>query len=395
MTQTSLPCYIKIDETIIIMYFSAAKYRSSGQSSKDNQDCKASSEPDKEDNSVENQSEPCSDKVLFNWEDNEFNQTFEKVLCSSLVKIRDDPFRQMSISVSGKGIIEIANSLIGSEKKKEELKGLLQDKFYAVITNKTDTDSNTKEAIFSKFHKLTGNQEVSEKLQDIISVDMGQHLPFRQFVGILLHKILGETVLERSKMLEKTAEKRSSELSDNDQSILFYISGYVISALHKQASKKKVQNKKLQALQEAMQVSLKRESDSEKTFIAKYSSWTEKINRGGLKIPSDIFYLFIRECEMCCREMIDEKNLHKDIFNIELLKEKIMDKFMIKYYTEKFTTGEFSTYIKERCITLFLTVRGHASARKRKCEQADEEPKKSLRKVLKDCTNNKKVKQSC
>ena len=41
-----------------------------------------------------------------------------------------------------------------------------------------------------------------------------------------------------------------------------------------------------------------------------------------------------------------------------------MDIFMIKYYAENFTTGDFSTYIKERRITLFLTVRGHASAKK-------------------------------
>ena len=234
-----------------------------------------------------------------------------------------------------------------------------------------------------------GNQEVCEKLIEIIKVDTDQNLPFRQFVGILFHKILGETVLERSQMLEKTAEKRSSELSDSDQSVIYYISGYIITALHKQASKKKVQNVKLKALQEAMQVSLKHESDSEKTFVTKYSSWTEKINRGGLKIPSDNFYLFIRECEMCCRQEIDETNLHKDTFNIGILKEKIMDKYMIKYYAEKFTTEEFSSYIIERCVTLFLTIRGHASARKRKSEQAAEEPKKSLRKVLKDRTNKK------
>ena len=45
------------------------------------------------------------------------------------------------------------------------------------------------------------------------------------------------------------------------------------------------------ALKEAMQVCLKRESDSEKTFVSNFATWTEKINRGGLKIPSGILFI--------------------------------------------------------------------------------------------------------
>lgn len=36
-------------------------------------------------------------------------------------------------------------------------------------------------------------------------------------------------------------------------------------------------------------------NDSEKTCISEYAGWTTSINRGGLKIPSDNFYLFVRE----------------------------------------------------------------------------------------------------
>ena len=332
-----------------------------------------------------------NDKALFCWEIHEFDDIFKKVLIDSLRKVADDPFRRMSISVSGKGVLVIANALLDCNQKQEQIQSFIKDKFYSVLTVTTEADSNTKEAMYSEWYKLTSNQTISERLQGIISDGMDSKLPFQQFVGILMFKILEQIINERSNMFEKSAEKRSSQISESDQGVLFYISGFIISSLQKEASKK-IHNKKLMALKEAMQVCLKRESDSEKTFVSNYATWTEKINRGGLKIPSDNFFLFIRECELYCRQEIDENNLNKNTFNIGILKEKIMDRYMIKYYTEKFTTGEFSMYIIERCITIFLTIRGHSSARKRKNELlTDQQSKKSLRKVLKEKSLNTNV----
>ena len=120
-------------------------------------------------------------------------------------------------------------------------------------------------------------------------------------------------------MFETAAAITQSPVSKNDQSVLFYISGYIIYSMTKQLKTKCITHKE-ENVMTALEAMLQNESGSEKTFITKYFKWTEKVNRGGPKVPSDNFFLFIRECENCIRINIDEQKNTSTTYNIVNLK---------------------------------------------------------------------------
>ena len=262
--------------------------------------------------------------------------------------------------------------------------------FHSVFSTSINNGHNINEALFAKFYEVTSDKSLKTKLTNIIDPngEISKLLPVRPFIGVFLQQLMADLIERRSSLFFKEVEKTNNALSDSDQSVLFYISGYIISKMSKNRTKVKLTHKQ-ELVKETVEHFLKNEKDSEKTFITKFSIWTDKMNRGGLKIPSDNFYLFIRECEMCCRESIDEKNLHTNTYCIVNLREKIMENQMVKYYIEKIAKGKLASHIIEKCISLFLTVRGNSCARKTKLQVLNCEEKKSIRAVLKEKSINK------
>lgn len=54
---------------------------------------------------------------------------------------------------------------------------------------------------------------------------------FRQFVGISLFQIKEDLVDNRASTYYKHNQECDKSISDNDQSVLFYISGYIVQAM--------------------------------------------------------------------------------------------------------------------------------------------------------------------
>ena len=278
--------------------------------------------------------------------------------------------------------------LKNDDEKQHQLNNLLQPMFLKVFQSGADAEATTKEAMFGSFYEVstTTAKQVRQLLEDSVTIG----LPVRQFVSVLLFQMLKDLIAECSKFFQKVSEKTASAISEEDQSILFYISGYIIKALQKYSAKANKSNKEF--LSSAIETMLKNESDSEKTFISKYAEWTEKLSRGGLRTASDNFFMLIRELEMVCRKNVNEKDLSVNTFNKVVLKEKMMEEFMVKYYSEKLYNGTHGEYVLEKVANLFLTIRGNACARKAKAAliQASDKNKgsgKSFRKTLKDISN--------
>ena len=95
---------------------------------------------------------------------------------------------------------------------------------------------------------------------------------------------------------------------------------------------------------------------------------------------------------MVCRKNVNEVDLSTNTFNKIVMKEKMMEAFMVKYYSEKLYDGAHGGYILEKVINLFLTIRGNACARlaKETLVPVSDKSKgsgKSFRKTLKDISN--------
>ena len=88
-------------------------------------------------------------------------------------------------------------------------------------------------------------------------------------------------------------------VSVNDQSILFYIAGFIIKALKKRYYV--VSSKNLTIIDKLVS-----HSDSS-SFVTSYSEWFNKQDRGGLQKPSDNFFLLVRELEYIVRKSLSDR----------------------------------------------------------------------------------------
>ena len=117
-------------------------------------------------------------------------------------------------------------------------------------------------------------------------------------------------------MFKRTVEKTETSLTEADQNVLYHVSGYIISAMYKRSRHiGKSNSQKQEVINETLQNFRNTETNSQKTFIQRFSKWCEKVDGGGLKTSSANFFLFIRECEMCCRDSADEVHLNNGTYN--------------------------------------------------------------------------------
>lgn len=312
-----------------------------------------------------------------------FNDVFTKTVPLALHNVAESQYRKLDVSIHGKGIIQVSKILSEDYAKVKKVTEFLSLPYYGVFNNSNRQDLNIKEAIFMSFHNMS--QEILPSLIDIVTENIEERLPFRQFCATFLHQILKDLIASRSELYKKEISK-SPELSEKEQQVLFYISGFLICALQKQLKRLKASEK--EALIVGLEHMQLNKSNTEKTMSQKFSNWTNKLDRGGLKIPSDDMFFLVREIENQYRQQVSENQLATETLNLEILKETIMDKFMVKYYTEKLVPGKFSSHILERILSIFMTIRGNAVARKKKQELCSTNEKKALRKVLKEKFSN-------
>ena len=163
---------------------------------------------------------------------------------------------------------------------------------------------------------------------------------------------------------EKKSDRKSESLSENDNTVLYYISGYIIRALEKKYNKIKNQVKRERKTEKVRSL---RSDQPTKSFTDKYTRLLEIKDRGGLRKPSDEFFFLIREFENVVRTNVNMDNLHAGMLKKDKLKEVILDAYMVKYYSNKLFSDEESVDEKEEyvedCINIFLTMRGYAIAK--------------------------------
>jgi hypothetical protein len=320
------------------------------------------------------------DTSPFSIEKSDFNNLFNRTIPLTLKHVTENQFRKLKFSVHGKGIIHIANMLSQDSGKEQKITSLLSESFFRIFNSSGRQDLNTKEEIFMLFHEMS--QDVLHPLLSIVSENVKEILPFQQFSAVFLHQLLEDLISSRSELYNKESSVSSTELSEQEQQVIFYISGFVICALQKRLKRLKSDEK--EALINGLKLMQLNKTNTESTVSAKFSVWTNKLDRGGLKIPSDDMFFLIREFENQFRKEVKETNLTQNALETTVLKETIMDKFMVKYYAERLVPGKFTISILERILSIFLTIRGNAIARKKKLELVKATEKKAMRKVLKE-----------
>ena len=310
-------------------------------------------------------------KNPFTAHESDFPQFFN-IAFKATLKSMSLTAKQREFSAKRKAIGELAEKVCSEKELFDKVVLQLRPHFCAAFQKAGDTTCNMTEALYVEFYKITVKKELDLELRNMTQGS-------RVFVGVLLHELVEHLIINLSSLFEHKHEAQNKEMTDTEQSVLYYISGYLLFAIKKKAERGSSFPRQ-KALLEAMKKSIAMDTcdHSRRNFVDKYSNWLQKVNRGGLTVPSDNFFLLIREMEMCVRQASAA-----DQYGIErlFLTESILDNFMVKYYSNKLFKGPFELYIVDAIANLFLNLRGHAWAQLLK-NGADMTDKKALRKSL-------------
>lgn len=234
--------------------------------------------------------------------------------------------------------------------------------------------SDDRENLFSKFHQLRLSSDVENMESKLLNSSCPCSDEISNFVQIFLMQLTNSLLQFLTKTMEHKGSQDCATLSDNEQKVLYYISGFVIYALKKRYNKinqEKVREKKL-SIMDSLTC-----KNSEESFVKKYSSLLDKKNRGGLMYPCENFFLLIRSIDAVARECTTDKLCQHSLYNCSV-KEKVMENFMVKHYTEKlFSFNSINTcteddmeeykplpsHFLEDIVSTFVTVHGFATAR--------------------------------
>lgn len=320
--------------------------------------------------------------------ESEFQQLIENVFNITLEEVINCPYRQSS--EQGKKIITLSNLVNNNNIVKTEMLSVMSSEFSTIVQSSesnVNIDMTANERIFHHFYQMTSDKSVQSRLKNSLANLPDVHLyPCKQFLAVFQHSMLQNFITERAKLYTKKASE-PTKMSDTDQSIIFYIAGFMISALKKKTIKGKSDKHRELLHQTESLVSCATSAKSE--FVVKFAEWTNKLNRGGLIIPSDNFFLLVRELENSYRKYVDLNNITCLTLDRTYIVVKLLDDFLVNYYWDKLCQpSETKDLLLENCIKLFLSVRGHSTARHIKLLITEKnESKKSLRQNLRDKSN--------
>ncbi|CAC5389785.1 unnamed protein product [Mytilus coruscus] len=304
-----------------------------------------------------------------------FAEIFPTALQSSLSNIANDPF---TINDS---ITDICKFVTNSALVQDILLKYFQHIF--VVPTSNISSSCDREQMFRRLHISRVNPELTKTFHS--------YCPSHSLnsINLFLQMVHEDIVGEIFKVQTMTAVQKSTtdqeKLTENDQSILYYIAGYTIRALQKRYTR--YSTKKLSVINKFT------DNSSCVNFVKRYDKWYKTQDRGGLQKPSDSLFLLIRELETVIRKTVQPSYSASSLL-IDPLKEAMMEAFMVKHYCDILIQGETAdivSAITEDIIHLFLTIRGFAVTRierNKLTKKEKSQPSSSLRQALKEKSLN-------
>ncbi|XP_046571626.1 uncharacterized protein LOC124279790 [Haliotis rubra] len=308
-----------------------------------------------------------------------------EVLPKSLSTIILDPMNDASCSLNGPHLVAVAKECSDRPTVHRNLVSVLNPEFHSVFDKfgKGCSLSSDREQLWMKFHQMRLNEGLQSDIHNIlVEVTSESHRIIHIFAQCLLDRILRNMLKHLSESIQKQSHQTASAISDNDQAVLYYISGYILHALLK---KRAIFGMDIE--QHLGELFLLSDATSKEEYIVRFSKWTEKMNRGGLKFPSDNFYLLIRSFEIEIRKHVQLSKLCASSLLCDKLKETVMSSYMVSYYWDKLLSCEDGLKLRvlEFIVDLFLRVRGGDVAKY---------SKRQLQKEMRGIKNRKGVKRS-
>ena len=289
----------------------------------------------------------------------ELKEELPCIVKASLEDIQKDAFNSMPESCSGGHIIQTATALITANLS--FVYALLLSHLIGHISSNISQKTVRQRAsgVFRWINKLRLNVTFLEQMKGALSDLLPANIPriyIKPFIQRFLTEFTTNYFKRQNQLLNMEATNAAESVTENDREVIHYICGYLIHSLRKRYYRvKSDKGKQMLSCLDALISS----NPSEKIP----SSWTDSMNRGGLKMPCLKFFTLIVQIERWVRDVVNVKRLHSD--SLVNLKSTLLDYNLLKVSWEKILASDVSVkwIVLEHVLSLFLKVRGFAVTR--------------------------------
>lgn len=316
---------------------------------------------------------------------------FAPIVQTALTEIKDDPIHNAPYSRSGKDFIQMASILLVTT---TALSHVMADHFGDLLSAAKITNQSGREDLMRSFAGIMTQGILQAEFAATVASVLPDpfHAALFRFCNELCLKMFRILLEKYRELVVVTGEETTdSTLSDNDNSVIMYITGAMMRSLASRC-RRFSKNKKWLLCGEMLptwQIPVA----SSGSDVDKYAVWCKALDRGGLKRPCRSLFLMMRAVETVVRKNIGG-GIHAHAIRKDRLTEVIMDDPLVSHYWDLLTTTALSkptlvAMLFDELIQYTLTVRGFALARKVREQLLKKGPskQKALRKALKDLGN--------
>ncbi|CAH1776995.1 unnamed protein product [Owenia fusiformis] len=322
----------------------------------------------------------------------------------AIVKISSDPMAKAYPSGSRADVaVTIATKL--KELPFGEFPSVLMSFLYPTLDSSKSAQlkANKSFNMLQSLHQCKISKEVTKLFSDFYS-----NIGIEYKDSFLSIKIIDEMFKEICFQVNSSINLPSTlpsptdlSLSQDEESTLSYISGFIPHSLIKQLSKSKGRNSEI-LVKCLNSWKVKDEDDlnpSAEHFETYRNSWTAQINRGGLFIVNSSVYSFFRQIELIVRKSLNVSNvvrLNSSNIDQHILEELSVDENVQQAWgeiTEHIFDDSLNTLLMKKVLSKFVTLRAKSFVKfwKNKLEDIDRQGTHSLRAVLSASRKSKKM----
>ena len=239
--------------------------------------------------------------------DEEFVSCSETFLRRAIEDAAKDEINNIKIpgqETPGNKVVVFANELLKKDLENADCQATVQD-----VIDVVDGVNLTVEKMWKEIHDMATNDTPNNWL--IILENTSYSLESSTFSS-LYHFILMRLVeyiieYENEKKRESLFSQEDLRLTEDQQQIVRYVAGYIIFSLTKKW-KMVYRNKKSMVASAAVDflksIRITSNNIRANSFLDFSMKWVELVNRGGLVIVNDDFFIFIRRIENTVRQLL-------------------------------------------------------------------------------------------
>ena len=277
-------------------------------------------------------------------------ELFSHAVHIGVENVYNEPRHRLSCSVNGSGVLQCAEIVLGAGEA--AMSEILYPRFGSIISGNIINQAE-REELFCRFHSLRMDTSLREDVVGLIQ-KLDPNVPRKycvMFHQCFLRELVACTIKAYRELVTRPEETAASkDLTASEKGVLYYVAGFI---LHKVGTRKHGNTALIQSC-----VSNKKES--------RFAEWTAKLDRGGLKFPSDNFFELIYQCDRCVASRVGTK-LSPNVLCKDSTMEALMDHPQIKNVWDKICTSAGQTYANslvtlQYTLEAFLAMKGRALA---------------------------------